>query len=192
MMLTVNEAITQLLAVADVRAEVESIPVVKALGRILADDINAYVNVPPADNSAMDGYAFNFKQAINAGFKLPVSQKVPAGTPPEPLQAGSAARVFTGAEIPLGADSVAPQEICLEENGIVFLASDLTPNCHIRNQGQDTQAGSLLLSAGSALGATKMGLLASQGIVDVAVYKPLRVAIFSTGDELVEPGVALQ
>ena len=192
MMLTVNEAITQLLAVAEVRSTVESMPVVKALGCILAEDINAYVNVPPADNSAMDGYAFNFKQAINAGFKLPVSQKVPAGTPPEPLLIGSAARVFTGAEIPLGADSVAPQEICFEKNGILFLASDLTPSCHIRKQGQDTQAGSLLLSAGSPIGPAQMGLLASQGIVDVTVYKPLRVAIFSTGDELVEPGTALQ
>jgi len=167
------------------------LPVQSALGCVLADDIASSVAVPPRDNSAMDGYAFRYADAQYAGFKLPVSQRIPAGTPPLPLMPGSAARIFTGAEIPDGADTVAMQENCQLEGGHVYIADSVKAGANIRPSGQDVRAGEVILRAGRRLRPQEMGLLASVGRGEVCVRRPLRVAVFSTGDELVEPGRSL-
>lgn len=191
-MYSVPEAINQLVASADKTAATESLALLDSLGRILAADICAAVAVPPADNSAMDGYAFCYADAVANNFKLPLSQRIAAGTAPQVLAATTVARIFTGAEIPPGADTVAMQENCSEQNGLVEVDEGVKASANVRPRGQDIQAGQTILTAGTRVRAQEMGLLSSIGIAVVEVYKPLRVAIFSTGDELVEPGMALQ
>ena len=190
-MLSVAEAVKQLVASAKPSLERESLPVLNSLGRILATDICAAVDVPPADNSAMDGYAFCYAEAEAHNFMLPLSQRIAAGTAPQPLAANTAARIFTGAEIPAGADTVAMQENCSEQNGSVDLGM-VKAKSNVRPRGQDIQVGQTILTAGTKVRAQEMGLLSSIGIKTIEVFEPLRVAIFSTGDELVEPGTALQ
>lgn len=182
-----------LVEASQIRVRAERCQLVEALGRVLAEDLYAAVDVPPADNSAMDGYALCIEDLLTAEDpSLPISQRIPAGTAPAALQAGSAARLFTGAEIPAGANAVVMQEqVQLREDGRVEFPRDLRPGQNIRAQGQDIAAGSLVLAAGSRLDARALGVLASVGIAEVAVYRRLRVAILSTGDELVEPGQAL-
>tara|TARA_B110000003_G_scaffold46581_1_gene44819 strand:- start:310 stop:1494 length:1185 start_codon:yes stop_codon:yes gene_type:complete len=191
-MLTVEEAVRRLRDDSKVVSDTASVPVKEALGLVLANDIVASIDVPPADNSAMDGYAFCVDEALGNQFQLPVSQRIPAGVAPGTLKQRTAARIFTGAEIPAGADTVALQEQCAEHGGNVSL--DPTSLCgqHIRRRGQDIAIGSKILGAGTTLRAPELGLLSSQGISHVEVYKPLKVAIFSTGDELVEPGNSLE
>ena len=189
-MYSVPEAINQLVATADKTAAIESLAVLDSLGRILAADICAAVAVPPADNSAMDGYAFCYADAVANNFKLPLSQRIAAGTAPQVLAATTVARIFTGAEIPPGADTVAMQENCSEQNGLVEVDEGVKASANVRPRGQDIQAGQTILTAGTRVRAQEMGLLSSIGIAVVEVYKPLRVAIFSTGDELVEYGAS--
>ena len=191
-MISVSAAIDQLIATAKTTDAKEPLPVTQSLGRVLAADITATINVPPADNSAMDGYAFYYADALKNNFQLPLSQRIPAGVAPTPLNPASVARIFTGAEIPPGADTVAMQENCIEEDGTVTIGGVVTSGANIRRQGQDIQSGQTILSAGTKLRAQEMGLLSSIGVKAVEVYKPLKIAIFSTGDELVEPGDALQ
>ncbi|MBT6027442.1 MAG: molybdopterin molybdotransferase MoeA, partial [Porticoccaceae bacterium] len=191
-MQSVQQAIASLIERASVLPMIGSIAVIHSLGRILAEDVVACVDVPPADNSAMDGYAFCCDDAINQSYSLPISQRIPAGTAPLPLLANTAARIFTGGEIPAGADTVAMQENCTEQDNVVQLNPSILANTNIRPRGQDIAAKSMILTAGSRLGAAEMGLLSSQGISQVEVYTPLKVAIFSTGDELVDPGVELK
>ena len=191
-MISVSAAIDQLIATAKTTDAREQLPVTHSLGRVLATDITATINVPPADNSAMDGYAFCYADALKSDFKLPLSQRIPAGVAPKALNPATVARIFTGAEIPAGADTVAMQENCVDEDGTVTIGNAVTDGANIRRQGQDIQSGQTILSAGTKLRAQEMGLLSSIGIKTVEVYKPLKVAIFSTGDELVEPGEALQ
>jgi molybdopterin molybdotransferase len=191
-MLSVKDAIDKLVAAAEPLASVQSVAVLERLGRTLARDIVAPVDVPPADNSAMDGYAFCYADAAANNFQLPVTQRIAAGSATQSLQPNSAARIFTGAEIPATADTVAMQENCTDRDGVVAVDRAVKPGANIRPQGQDIKAGKTVLTAGTTLRAQEMGLLSSLGIVEVAVYKPLRVAIFSTGDELVEPGNRLQ
>ena len=196
-MLTVANAIEKLVAEAQPvamdrrRAGLESVPVPSALGRVLAADITATMDVPPAANSAMDGYAYCAADAVANKFILPLSQRIPAGTVPEPLAPETVARIFTGGEIPPGADTVAMQENCTDNEGAVTLDKKAKAGANIRAQGQDIQAGQVILQAGTRLRAQEMGLLSSVGIAVVDVFKPLKVAIFSTGDELVEPGMPL-
>jgi molybdopterin molybdotransferase len=191
-MLSVSEAINQLVASTKPATAAESLSVLDSLGRILAADICAEVDVPPADNSAMDGYAFCYAEAAANGFQLPLSQRVAAGTAPLPMASNTVARIFTGAEIPLGADTVAMQENCTEQNGIVAVDAAVKANGNVRPRGQDIQASQIILTTGTKIRAQEMGLLSSIGIAVVEVFKPLRVAIFSTGDELVEPGIPLK
>ena len=197
-MLNVSEAVDQLIKSAQPlgkerrRAGVQSIPLLQGLGRVLAADITATVDVPPAANSAMDGYAFCVADAEAHNWVLPLSQRIPAGTAPDPLAAATATRIFTGGEIPEGADAVAMQEVCSELEGMVHIDNSCLVGDNLRPQGQDIQAGQLILSAGVRLRAQEMGLLASVGVDSICVYKPLKVGIFSTGDELVEPGSILQ
>ncbi|MCR6650821.1 MAG: molybdopterin molybdotransferase MoeA [Cellvibrionaceae bacterium] len=169
----------------------ESVPLAQALGRILAADITARIDVPPAANSAMDGYALQIPDTA-APWRLPVSQVIAAGRAPSPLQLGTAARIFTGGEIPAGANAVAIQEEC-ERDGdqvIVLIAPAVGEN--IRPRGQDLQAGQLVATTGTRLTALHLGLLASCGVDAVEVRRRPRVALLSSGSELVEPGRPLQ
>ncbi len=191
-MISVSAAIDQLIGAAKTASATEQLLVTESLGRVLAADITAVINVPPADNSAMDGYAFCYAEAQKNNFQLPLSQRIPAGAAPKPLKSSTVARIFTGAEIPAGADTVAMQENCTELDGAVTIGGSVTRAANIRRRGQDIQAGQTILGAGTRLRAQEMGLLASIGIKSVEVFKPLKIAFFSTGDELVEPGEDLQ
>ena len=159
---------------------------------MLAQDVIASIDVPPADNSAMDGYAYCYEDASESRFTLAVSQRIPAGRAPTRLEPGTAARIFTGAEIPEGANCVAMQENCSEIDGSVVVDSKAVIDGNIRPRGQDVASGATILTKGSHIRAAEMGLLASQGINKVSVYQRLKVAVFSTGDELIEPGHKLQ
>lgn len=189
----VEQALETLLSSAKAITETEIISVEETLGRVLAEDQRSTVDVPPADNSAMDGFVFNSADLESDGSTtLPISQRIPAGVAPAPLQPGTAARIFTGAEVPPGADTVVMQENCewADDNVTILVASKAGDN--IRPQGQDIQNGSVLMFRGHRIKPQDMGLLASVGIAKAPVYRKLKVAILSTGDELVEPGMELQ
>ncbi len=192
-MLSLAEALERLLAGAEPVVETETLPTAQALGRVLAHSVASGLDVPPADNTAMDGYAL---RAVDAGRELPVSQRVPAGHWPSPLQEGTAARVFTGASLPPGADAVVMQEQCssrVDEAGQTWvqLPAAVLLGQHVRRRGEDIRAGSELLAAGTRLNAAALGLAASVGLATLSVRRRLRVALFSTGDELVMPGEPL-
>ena len=190
-MLTVTEAIKRLTLAAARPIEMESVLVTGSLGRVLATDITSPISVPPADNSAMDGYAFCYADAVSHDFKLSLSTRIPAGVAPTPLAKNTVARIFTGAEIPANADTVAMQENCIDQAGWVTIDSGVVAGANVRRQGQDILAGRCILAAGSKIRAQEMGLLAAIGLKTVPVYRRLKIAIFSTGDELVEPGLPL-
>lgn len=192
----VEQALQLLLNSAKVIDEIDRVPVTQALGRVLAGDQIATVNVPPADNSAMDGFAFNSIDLQQSGTEqsatLPISQRVPAGIAPPPLHPGTAARIFTGADIPSGADTVIMQENCQWTDREVTLPTSTKPGGNIRPCGQDIKSGQQIMAQGHRIRPQDMGLLASVGIAEVPVYRTLKVAILSTGDELIEPGTTLQ
>ncbi|SFC28849.1 molybdopterin molybdotransferase [Marinospirillum celere] len=168
----------------------ETQPLGRLVGRILAEDQLAAVDVPPADNSAMDGYALRL---ADQGQPLGISQRIAAGQAPQPLEAGSCARIFTGAEIPPGADCVVMQEkVTLDDQGRAVFPDQLQAGDNIRPCGQDIQAGSLLLTEGTQLDYRHLGLLASVGLAEVPVFRRPRVALLATGDELVTPGQPLK
>lgn len=188
-LMPVTEARRQLLEALECQQASETLPLAAAHGRVLSAPILAQVNVPPAANSAMDGYALKLAD-LKAGEPLEVSQRIPAGSHPEPLKPGTAARIFTGAEVPPGADIVVMQENTRREGEQVFI--DETPKAgqNIRPCGQDMEAGQVVVAAGQRLDAIAMGVAASAGIAQVSVYQPLKVALLCTGDELLEPGMA--
>ena len=157
----------------------------EALGRVLAEDLFAPLAVPGDDNSAMDGYAVN--SADGAG-PLLVTQRITAGSCGSALSSGTAARIFTGAPIPAGADAVVIQENCVLEDQFVRLTKAVGCGENIRRRGQDIAEGELLFSAGRRLQAHDLGVVASLGLAAVPLRRRLKVAILSTGDELVEPG----
>lgn len=170
---------------------VETIPVAEALGRVLAESPVASVSVPPADNSGMDGYALNTSDLHKGETQLVISQRIPAGVAPQPLTPGSCARIFTGAEIPAGADTVVMQENVSLDGDLATFPDGVAAGDNIRRAGQDINAGDALLANGVRLQPADLGLLASVGLSEVSVYRRLKVAILSTGDELVEPGLPL-
>ncbi|PPC77410.1 molybdopterin molybdenumtransferase MoeA [Pokkaliibacter plantistimulans] len=193
---TIDDVLATLLARALPLTPIETLPLHQALGKVLAKGIISPMSVPPADNSAMDGYALRAAD-LGADGVLPVSQRIPAGSVPEPLQPGTAVRIFTGAVVPVGADSVVMQEDCraiVDEQGRESVHIQIQPASgqHVRKAGQDIQQGAVLFDPGVRLGASHLGVLASVGIAEVAVFRPLRVAILTTGDELVAPGQPLQ
>ena len=192
MLLPVDQAIQSLLEQAIPTESVVHIPVRDTYRKILAEDIVSKVRVPPADNSAMDGYAVQLSDT-QTDKPLSVSQRIPAGTPPSPLIAGTAARIFTGAQIPQGADTVIMQENAEADGDHVrFTSLPNSPGANIRQAGEDIQNGATILEKGTALRPQEAGLLASIGIDQVHVFQPLRVAVLSTGSELVAPGTPLQ
>lgn len=170
--------------------QVETLPLAAADGRVLAEDLVAGLDLPPWDNSAMDGYALRMADWTDE--PLAVSQRIFAGNAPAPLQPGTCARIFTGAPLPAGADCVEMQEnVELLDDGRVRFRQSLKARQHIRPQGQETRAGERVLEAGSRLTPIELGLIASLGVAEVRVSRGLRVAVLSTGDELLEPGKPL-
>jgi molybdopterin molybdotransferase len=188
-MLSVEQAVGILLEGADCLVGVEEVDLIGARGRTLAGDLVASIDVPPADNSAMDGYALRHADWKEPAAALPLSQRITAGAAPAPLAAGTAARIFTGAEVPHGADTVVMQEHCEGSESEVRVLRLPAAGANIRRRGQDIARGQRVLSCGHRLRPQDLGLAASLGVARVAVYRRLRAAILSTGDELVEPGV---
>lgn len=170
---------------------VERLPIVQCRGAVLAEEIRAGIDVPPVDNSAMDGYALRALDARD-GQPLLVSQRIPAGQVATPLMPGTAARIFTGAPVPPGADCVVAQEDCQRDGDHVQLSTQPSAGQHIRRRGEDIARGQTVLSAGQRLGAAQLGLLASLGIDVAPVRRPFKVALMCTGDELREPGQAIE
>jgi molybdopterin molybdotransferase len=162
-----------------------------ALGRILAEDVVSAVQVPPHDNSAMDGWAFRRADLPTHG-RLAVVGRVAAGHPLEgSLPPDGAVRIFTGAPIPQGADCVAMQEECREEGDFVTVPTHLAVGDNVRSAGEDVAKGATVLHAGARLRPQELGIAAAVGRTHLAVRRPLRVAVFSTGDEIREPGTTL-
>ena len=186
-LLSVDEALARLLAEAKPVAEVEEIPTLDAANRILARAQTSTMDVPPMDNSAMDGYAVR----VADGPRLKVAQKIMAGAPGEPLVAGTAARIFTGAPIPPGADAVIMQENTTSEGSEVILKTTPQPGDWIRRAGSDVKKGGEILPAGRRLLPQDTGLAASVGIQTLPVYRRVKLGLFFTGDELVMPGEPL-
>jgi molybdopterin molybdotransferase len=187
-MISVAEAVARLRNSSRIRVDNETVELKACAGRVLARDIVSDINVPPADNSAMDGYALFRDDWQGPDQTLEISQRITAGTPPLPLTKGTAARIFTGAEIPDGANVVVMQEKCRTDGQSVFLESIREVGGNIRPKGQDICRGATVLKAGHRLRAQDLGLIASLGIAQVEVMQRLKVAIISTGAELVEPG----
>ncbi|WP_447555097.1 molybdopterin molybdotransferase MoeA [Vreelandella sp. EE22] len=169
----------------------ERVALAQALGRVLAQAVTAPVDLPGVDNSAMDGFALRLADYAATGEGLPVLLRVPAGAGVLHLQEGGCARIFTGAPVPLGADTVVAQERTrLDERGCLHLDEKPTLGANIRRQGEETRSGATLLEAGDTLDAPAIALLASHGVNTVSVYRRLTVALLSTGDELIEPWAA--
>jgi len=197
-MLSLDEVLVRALAVARDRliADTEKLDTFDALGRVLARGVVSALDVPPADNSAMDGYAMRLADLGPAGTVLPVSQRLSAGVVGTVLQAGTAVRIFTGAQLPAGADVVVMQEQCeaVTGEGLGQVRVDVLPPAGqwIRRRGEDVQHGAEVLAAGSRLTPQALGLAASVGASRLTVRRRPRVALFSTGDELVMPGEPLK
>ncbi len=191
-LMPVEVALARLLEMAEASpiAERERLPLAAVQGRVLANDLVSTLDLPPWPNSAMDGYALRL--ADWTGEPLAVSQKVFAGQVPEPLAPGTCARIFTGAPVPAGADCVEMQENAevLSDLRVRFTES-MKVGQNIRPQGQETTVGEQVLSAGTRLGPIEQGLAASLGCAELEVVRKVRVAVLSTGDELIEPGQAL-
>ncbi|HTQ74049.1 MAG TPA: gephyrin-like molybdotransferase Glp [Burkholderiales bacterium] len=186
--LSVDEALERLLAGARAVAETETVPTLSAAGRVLATAQRSTMNVPPLDNSAMDGYAVRLADLKGSEPRLKVSQKILAGSVGAPLSAGTAARIFTGAPIPAGADAVVMQEYCMVEGDQIVVKKIPQPGEWIRRVGSDIRSGDAILSAGIRLRPQDTGLAASIGIASLPAYRRVRLGLFFTGDELVMPG----
>ena len=180
-----------LLAAATPLSTVEQVPTAEALGRVLAVDQISSLDVPPLDNSSMDGYALRCADVPAVGARLVVAQRIPAGSVGHTLAPGTAARIFTGAPIPHGADAVVMQELCSLDGDGVLIDHLPRPGEWIRRAGEDIARGAVVLTAGQRLGPQMLGLAASVGCATLPVFRRLRVALFSTGDELVMPGEPL-
>ena len=190
-MLTFEDALGKLLAAAQPVTETRSLPLTAAAGRVLAAPQFSTVAAPPLDNSGMDGYAVKSADIPVAGTRLPVSQRIPAGSVGMPLQPGTAARIFTGAPIPAGADAVIMQELCEAGDDGVVINQVPTPGQNIRCAGEDIAVGAEILAAGIKLRPQDIALAASAGLPELPVRRRVRVGIFFTGDELVQPGEPL-
>ena len=199
-LISADDALARLLAAVAPSGRIENVSTPEAWGRVLAQDVVSAVNVPPEDNSAMDGYAIRIADLVDGpGTRLPVSQRIAAGQVGQPLAAGTAARIFTGAQVPPGADAVVMQENCEalasasadEPFGGVRINELPSLGMAIRRQGEDVQKGAVVLRAGHRMDAAAIGLAATVGMARLDVAARPRVALFSTGDELVMPGEPL-
>ncbi|MBA3589618.1 gephyrin-like molybdotransferase Glp [Methylibium sp.] len=191
-MLSLPQALERLLAATTALTETEPVDSADALGRVLAADLLSALDVPPHDNSSMDGYALRAADVAGPGTVLPVSQRVAAGQVGTVLAQGSAARIFTGAPVPQGADAIVMQEQCEAVDGSVCVNVQPAPGQWIRRLGEDVRIGDVLLARGTRLTPQALGLAASVGMARLAVVRRPRVALFSTGDELAMPGEPLK
>jgi molybdopterin molybdotransferase len=197
-MLTAQQALDHLLSHAKPVTEVVSLPMQVALGRVLAEDVLSLVDVPPLNNTSMDGYAVRTEDIAAPGVVLEVTQRIPAGSLGKPLEPGTAARIFTGAPIPAGTDAIVMQEDCT----LLTDSSDQTQRVQInlvpkagqwiRYIGEDLSSGKTALSAGTFLRPQELGVAASGGLTHLTVKRQVRVAAFFTGDELALPGQPLK
>lgn len=195
-LISVEQAIEKILSQAEPVEQVESINILDALGRVLAEDLSSTIDVPGYDNSAMDGYAVRSEDCQVSGNKLPVSQRIPAGQVGKVLEPGSAARIFTGAPVPEGADAVVMQELCEQlddekQGDSVKINTVVKAGSNVRRAGEDIANGSVVLTSGKRLRAQELGLLASVGLAEFKIKRKLKVATFFTGDEIVAPGQPL-
>ena len=186
-LLSVDAALAQLLAGAAPVADTEEMATLSATGRVLARAQTSMMDVPPMDNSAMDGYALRAAD-LQAGKPLVVAQKIMAGSVGQPLLPGTAARIFTGSPVPPGADAVVMQEMCVQEGDRVTISHAPKAGEWIRLTGSDIRTGQEILAAGTRLRPQDTGLAASVGIAALPVYRRVRLGLFFTGDELVMPG----
>ena len=187
-LLSVDEALAQLLAGAAPVQDIEELPTMAAAGRVLARDQASTMDVPPMDNSAMDGYALRLSDLSSAEKKLKIAQRIPAGSVGKPLEAGTAARIFTGAPIPPGADAVVMQEHCSVVDDLVQIKKLPKKGEWIRLTASDIRKGGTILKGGKRMLPQDTGLAASVGIKTLPVYRKVRLGLFFTGDELVMPG----
>jgi molybdopterin molybdotransferase len=195
-LISVEQAIEKILSQAKPVEQVESINILDALNRVLAEDLSSAIDVPGYDNSAMDGYAVRSEDCQVSGNKLPVTQRIPAGQVGSLLEPGSAARIFTGAPVPEGADAVVMQEMCEHtvdenQNDTVTINAVVNAGSNVRRAGEDIAKGGTVLNKGKHLRAQELGLLASVGLAEFNVIRKLKVATFFTGDEIVAPGKPL-
>lgn len=195
-MLSAAEALDFLLAAAEPIAQTQTLPTLAANGRVLAAAPTSQLNVPPMDNTQMDGYAVRAADCAGGSARLKVSQRIAAGQVGQALQPGTAARIFTGAMIPPGADAVVMQEQCelekTSDGDVVTIRHTPQAGEWIRRTGEDIKAGSIILPAGTRLRAQELGLAASVGLAELPVVRKPRVAVFFTGDELAMPGEPLK
>ncbi|MFM0151513.1 molybdopterin molybdotransferase MoeA [Paraburkholderia sediminicola] len=192
-MLSTAEALATLLSAASPITGTESIPTLDALNRVLSAAVISPLDVPPMNTSSMDGYAIRTADlAATGNRRLPVSQRIPAGHAPEPLKPGTAARIFTGATVPPGADAIVMQEQTEAAGNEVTILHSPAPGEWITAQGADIRSGSIILPAGTRLTPQALGLAASVGCAELQVYRRVKVAVFFTGDELTMPGEPLK
>jgi molybdopterin molybdotransferase len=190
-LMPVQEALDFLLAAARAVDGIEDVDTLSANGRVLAADQVSGLNVPSADNTQMDGYAVRAADCAGGAATLRIAQRIPAGTVGQTLEPGTAARIFTGALIPEGADAVVMQEQCEADGDRVTVKHTPQPGEWIRRAGEDIVAGSVILPAGTRLRSQELGLAASVGLARLPVRRRVRVAVFFTGDELAMPGEPL-
>ena len=192
-MITVDQARQKFADTVLCTQSVENVPINKALMRVVACDITSEIDVPPANNSAMDGFAVNSADLKNIT-ELTVSQRIQAGTQPLALTKGTAARIFTGGELPAGADAVVIQENCdYSVNATkVTINKPVQAAANVRPKGQDISSGETIIKKGRRLSAVDLALTAAIGKAEISVFCPIKVAVFSTGNELIEPGKPLQ
>jgi molybdopterin molybdotransferase len=190
-MLTVRQALDFLLAAAQQVAGVEQVPTLAANGRVLAADQVATLTVPAVDNTQMDGYAVRAADCAGGNARLRVAQRIPAGSVGGFLEPGTAARIFTGAPMPEGADAVVMQEQCEPDGDHVLVRHAPLPGEWNRRAGEDVREGDVILAAGTRLRGQELGLAASIGLAALPVRRRVRVAVFFTGDELAMPGEPL-
>ena len=191
-MLTVSEALALMAAAPAAPLAIETVSTLAANGRVLAAPLASHISVPSADNTQMDGYAVRAADCASGSATLSVTQRIPAGQVGAYLAPGCAARIFTGAMIPDGADAVVMQEQCeaLAPDQVIVRHTP-QPGEWIRRTGEDIVSGAVILPAGTRLRSQELGLAASVGLAELPVYRKLRVAVFFTGDELVMPGEPL-
>jgi molybdopterin molybdotransferase len=187
-LMELDQALTLLLAGAKPVTDSEMVSTFEAVGRVLAQPQYSAINVPPLDNSSMDGYAVRCADVLAVGTTLEVSQRIPAGKVGDPLAAGTAARIFTGAPVPAGADAIVMQEYVTFVDGKATFNELPKPGEWIRKAGEDISTGGEVLPRGTKLRPQEVGLAASVGLASLPVFRRVRVALFSTGDELVMPG----
>ena len=189
----IDTALEQLVPLLTLITEVERVLLEQATGRVLADDCVSPIDVPPHRNSAMDGYALKSTDLGSENIQLKITQRIAAGEVGQQLNSGEAARIFTGAPLPEGADAVVMQENCKVSGDVLcVLQQHVKPGENLREAGDDIQAGALILAKGHRLKPQDIGLLASIGLESVSVTRKLRVSLLTTGDELVQPGTKLE